>query len=101
MRFWLDEEGHGVIDSPETPGGCWTHFGAVAVAGYKSLQPGQPVILEWEKARQDGYAYRAVRTWPADQSPVDTLVDESGTTGAYSSTLTITYDRDLPTEDVR
>lgn len=99
VRFWLDEQGYGVIDSPETPGGCWTHFSEVAIAGYKSLKPGQPVLLEWETARQDGYLYRAVRTWPADRQPVDPVVDEAGTTGAYTSTVTITYDRDVPVED--
>ncbi len=101
MRFWLDDKGYGVIDSPETPGGCWTHFSAVAVGGYKTLKPSQPVVLEWETAEQDGYAYRAVRTWPASQRPVGMVVDQAGSSGAYSSTLTITYDGDQPVCDVR
>lgn len=101
VRFWRDEKGHGVIDWPETPGGCWTHFGAVAVAGYRSLQPGQPVVLEGEKVWQDGYAYRAVRAWPADQSPVDTAVDEACAAGTHASRLTLTFKRESPTEDVR
>lgn len=37
VRFWLDEEGWGVLDSPDTPGGCWTHFSHVLTAGYRSL----------------------------------------------------------------
>lgn len=100
VRFWLDEQGYGVIDSPETPGGCWTHFSAVAVAGFARLEAGQAVVLEWEAAGQDGYAYRTARTWPADQQPADPVV-ETGNTGAYSSTLTITYDRDAPEDDTR
>ncbi len=92
VRFWLDDEGYGVIDSAETPGGCWAHFSAVAVAGVALLKAGHEVVLEWESAEQDGYAYRAVRTWPADQQPVDRLVETDGT-GVYCSTLTITYDR--------
>lgn len=36
---------------------------------------------------------------PADRQPVDPVVDEAGTTGAYTSTVTITYDRDDPVED--
>ncbi len=58
----LDEQDWGVIDSPETPGGCWAHYSAVAVAGFAHLEAGQEVLLEWEAAEQDGFAYRAVRT---------------------------------------
>lgn len=97
VRTWLDEQGWGVIDSPETPGGCWTHFSAVAIAGFKRLEAGQEVLLEWAPASQDGFAYRAVRTWPADRQPVDPVVD-SGGSRAYRSTLTITFNRD-PAED--
>ncbi|MDR7303220.1 hypothetical protein [Haloactinomyces albus] len=27
-----------MIDSPATPGGCWTHFSHVVMRGYRSLQ---------------------------------------------------------------
>jgi len=33
VRSLDDEEGWGVIDSVQTPGGCWAHFSAVAVEG--------------------------------------------------------------------
>jgi CspA family cold shock protein len=92
-RAWLDEQGWGVVDSPETPGGCWTHFSAVAVTGFARLEVGQEVLLEWEEATQDGFAYRAVRTWPGDRQPVDPVVEPGGT-GASRSTSTITYDGD-------
>lgn len=92
VRLWLDAEGYGVIDSPETPGGCWTHFSAVVVDGYRTLGPGQTVTLEWEVARQDGYDYRAVRTWPADQRPAELALNEPDAATAYGSTLTITSD---------
>lgn len=94
VRLWLDDEGWGVIDSPETPGGCWTHFSSVLVAGYHSLSPGQAVELEWEAFDQDGYPYRAVRVWPADQQPVVQAPMPAEPGGAYSSTLTFTPDRD-------
>ncbi|UWZ40222.1 cold shock domain-containing protein [Dactylosporangium roseum] len=58
------EEGWGVLDSPETPGGCWTHFSAVAMEGFRSLEPGQSVRLEWESPGQDGYAFRATHVVP-------------------------------------
>ena len=71
VRTWTDDDGWGVVDSPETPGGCWAHFSSVLVRGYRRLHTGQRVHLEWEPVRQDGYSYRAVRTWPVGSEPVD------------------------------
>jgi len=92
VREWDNEEGWAVIDSPQTPGGCWAHYSNVAVAGYKSLDPGQSVHLEWEAVEQDGFAYRAVRTCPSG----DTLVLDPGDDGppsdAYRNSLSITFD---------
>lgn len=62
------------------------------MSGYKCLNPGQSVALKWEVAKQDGFSYRAVRTWPADEQPVADHADEAGSSNAYSSTLRITYD---------
>ena len=66
VRFWLDEEGWGVLDSSATPGGCWAHFSAVESDGYRRLAAGESVDLEWERPGfdQDGYDYRALRVWP-------------------------------------
>ncbi|MBO4253338.1 cold-shock protein [Streptomyces griseorubiginosus] len=66
VRVWHDEEGWGVLDSPQTPGGCWAHFSAIEMAGFRSLSVGQVVALEWEAGEQDGWHYRAVRVVPAD-----------------------------------
>lgn len=93
VRIWHDGEGWGVIDSDETPGGCWTHFSAVAVAGFRSLSAGQAVELEYEEFEQDGYPYRAVRVWPTGQDPAPD--PEPGPPGsAYRSSLTITFEPD-------
>lgn len=59
VRTWHAEEGWGVVDSPDTPGGCWVHFSHIQSPGYRELLPGQSVALEWEKAEQDGFEYRA------------------------------------------
>ncbi|MBA3419206.1 MAG: hypothetical protein ACR2KO_01140 [Geodermatophilaceae bacterium] len=91
VREWRDGEGWGVIDSADTPGGCWTHYSQVAVPGYRSLPAGQVVELEWEAPGQDGYPYRAVRVWPYGHEPVDTVPTE-GPSEPYRSTLAI--DRD-------
>jgi cold shock protein len=64
VREWRQEEGWGVLDSAETPGGCWAHFSDLDMAGYRELQPGQNVRLHWEKVNQDGYQFRAVKVFP-------------------------------------
>lgn len=53
-----------MVDSVETPGGCWAHFSNVEVAGYKELRVGQTVELTWEAGAQDGYSFRAVTVTP-------------------------------------
>jgi uncharacterized RmlC-like cupin family protein/cold shock CspA family protein len=66
VRSWNDLEGWGVIDSAETPGGCWAHISMLRMDGYKTLVTGQSVVLDWETADQDGYAFRAHAVWPGD-----------------------------------
>ena len=85
VREWHDGDGWGVIDSPETPGGCWVHFSHLLVAGYKSLEAGQDVELTFEVAEQDGYGFRAVEVWPVGQTPFRTPPAPPGP--GYSSTL--------------
>lgn len=75
VRTWSSDEGWGVLDCADTPGGCWAHFSAVAVPGYRELSAGQGVELEWEVAEQDGYAHRATRVWPVGTEPYDTPAD--------------------------
>ncbi|TQK69950.1 MULTISPECIES: cold-shock protein [unclassified Nocardioides] len=64
VRLWHDEEGWGVFDSPETPGGCWAHFSAVDVPGFKTLKPGDRVDFDFEAADQDGFAFLANNARP-------------------------------------
>jgi CspA family cold shock protein len=92
VRVWHDAEGWGVIDSKVTPGGCWAHSSSVLVAGYKALRTGQEVRFTFEAAEQDGYSFRTVEAWPADQTPVRTSHEVSGPSSAYRSTLTLTFD---------
>ncbi|MGH3629266.1 MAG: cold-shock protein [Sciscionella sp.] len=96
VRFWLDEDGWGVVDSPETPGGCWTHFSVICTAGFRSLAVGQEVELEWEAPGQDGYPFRAVRTWPTGQEPIEPPHNPEEPGSAFHSTLTITWDSEYP-----
>lgn len=91
VREWNDLEGWGVIDSPGTPGGCWAHFSHAAVAGAATFIPGQLVLLEWEAPGQDGYAYKAVRFWPAEAEPFDRSLRE-GSSRVYHSVLRLSVD---------
>ncbi|QKW09469.1 cold-shock protein [Streptomyces sp. NA04227] len=63
VRDWYEEEGWGVLDCPETPGGCFAHFSHIEMSGFRSLTKGQVVGLEWEALdfKQDGYDYAAIR----------------------------------------
>ncbi|MEV0978197.1 cold shock domain-containing protein [Streptomyces sp. NPDC049915] len=64
VRVWHEEEGWGILDSKETPGGCWTHFSVIEMPGFRSLEGGQKVTLEWESGEQDGFQFRAIRVLP-------------------------------------
>ncbi|GAA3827000.1 hypothetical protein [Nocardioides panacisoli] len=81
-----------MIDSPATPGGCWAHFSSVLVPGHRELQVDEAVSLEFEPAEQDGYAFRAVEVWPAEQEPFRGATETHGPSAAYHSTLTLTMD---------
>jgi CspA family cold shock protein len=90
VREWHEDEGWGVIDSPDTPGGCWTHFSHIETNGYRALRAGQTVALEWSSPGQDGFLYRAVRVWPDghEGSPVA----RDAESGSFASTLSLSYD---------
>jgi CspA family cold shock protein len=92
VREWLGEEGWGVIEAPETPGGCWTHFSVIVMPGYHELVEGRRVTFTFEKTTQDGFAYRATRVWPPGVRPGTSPQppSEAGS-DAYRSTLTIRY----------
>lgn len=67
VRFWRPEEGWGVVDSPQTPGGCFVHFSHIRMDGYRSLTAGQQVTLEWEVPHgrtYEGWPYIAVQVQP-------------------------------------
>lgn len=92
VRTWNGEEGWGVVDSADTPGGCWTHFSAVAVAGLRELSPGQRVEMEWENGDQDGYRFRARRVWPAGDEPATSVAMRSHESSAYRSDIVFRQD---------
>ncbi|OJF16121.1 cold-shock protein [Couchioplanes caeruleus subsp. caeruleus] len=90
VRTFDAEEGWGVIDGPDVPGGCWVHFSAIAMDGYQELARGQHVSFRAEAASQDGFAYRAVKVWTSDIEPPDRTRTQDGS-AAYHSSLTLTF----------
>jgi CspA family cold shock protein len=40
VRWFDGEEGWGVIDAPEVPGGCFVLFSNIVGVGYRSLEDG-------------------------------------------------------------
>ncbi|MFF8284995.1 cold-shock protein [Streptomyces albus] len=71
VREWSEEEGWGVLDCPETPGGCFAHYSDVRMEGFRTLSPGRRVDLTWEAPgfEQDGHRYRAVSVVPQGAPP--------------------------------
>src|ERR1700733_608702 len=57
VRWFDGEEGCGVIDSPEVPGGCFVLFSNIVGVGYRNLDDGQDVVFTFEELgfKQDGY----------------------------------------------
>jgi len=96
VRSFFPDEGWGVIDGPDVPGGCWVLFSAIAADGYRQLAVGERVCFIAEAVSQDGFDFRAVKVWTGDveprlaePAPNESAPDESG---AYHSSLTLTFD---------
>ena len=101
VREWSADEGFGVIDSTETPGGCWAHFSVIVMDGYRSLQAGQRVSFTFEPASQDGFSYVAITVWPPGvkpETPRPPLAGH-GPSAAYRSSLTIRWSNGTVTKN--
>jgi cold shock protein len=66
VRTFDADEGWGVIDALEVPGGCFVHFSSIEMDGYRALTAGQRVRFRYEHLDflQDGCRYRALAVWP-------------------------------------
>ena len=53
------DEGWGVIDADDFPGGCWVHFSVIDMIGYKVLHVGQRVIFTVGKGTIEDYNFVA------------------------------------------
>jgi CspA family cold shock protein len=88
VRYWDDNEGLGVLDSVDTPGGCWAHHSVIVMDGFQTLSAGDPVAFVFESGRQDGYSYRALQVWPPGVATGTPLPETSELSGAWI-TLTV------------
>ena len=62
VKTWSDEEGWGVLTSPEVPGDVFAHFSSISGSGYRSLIPGGAVSFDYGNAvpgGQDGCPFVA------------------------------------------
>jgi CspA family cold shock protein len=72
VKAWNDEEGFGVIESPNAPGDCFFFWGVIEAEGYRTAWVGQRVTFTCERARQDGCEWNALSVRPippADDQP--------------------------------
>jgi CspA family cold shock protein len=60
------------------------------MTGERTLEAGQAVSFESERAPQDGYAFRALAVWIGDVRPEATGAQEPS--AAYRSSLTLEFD---------
>ena len=91
VREYDPINGVGVIDSPDTPGGCWVHSSRIAMDGYRTLRVGERVAFTFEPFPQNGFAYRAleVRRNAQDTLPPPRSADGKSGPSPYTSELTI------------
>lgn len=88
VTIWHGEIGWGVIESADTPTGCWVHFSNIWVLRHPplsrgesisqqgqsaDLRLGETVDFEWEPIPQDGYSFRAVDVRPRRKPPRRTI----------------------------
>ena len=61
VKSWDEDEGWGVLTSPDVPGELFAHFSQIEGDGYRALRAGERVRFEAEgfPGGQDGYFFRA------------------------------------------
>lgn len=93
VREWSNDHGCGVIDSADTPGGCWVHFSNIVSDGLGILTPGDQVTFTYEALGQDGFDFRAVLVWPVGVPPGTPPAGhrDHSQSAAYQSSLTIRW----------
>lgn len=89
VREWHRDQGWGVVDSDETPGGCFVHFSVIQMPGFRELSARQTVYFEAIPRGQDGCSFRATAV---ALTPELKPVEPPPPNGAYASRLAIELD---------
>lgn len=101
VREWNEEEGTGVIDSEDTPGGCWVHFSNIVTGALGTLTPGDQVTFTYEALPQAGFGYQAVRVWPPEVKPgTPQAAPGRSPLPAYQGWLAIRWDDDEGSQEL-
>jgi cold shock protein len=62
VKWFNAEKGVGAISCDETaPDDVWVHYSDIEGSGYRALDEGEEVEMEYLPARQDSFNYRALR----------------------------------------
>ena len=63
VKYWRQEKGHGVIASDGTaPWDIWCHFSHIVdMDGFRSLEPGQRVDVEYIRMDRESFRFVAIR----------------------------------------
>ena len=62
VKWFNAEKGVGAISCDETsPDDVWVHYTMIEGSGYRTLDEGEDVEMEYLPARQDSFNYRALR----------------------------------------
>jgi CspA family cold shock protein len=62
VKWFNAEKGVGAISCRETaPDDVWVHYSMIEGSGYRALEEGEAVEMEYLPARQDSFNYRALR----------------------------------------
>ncbi len=62
VKWWRDAQGHGVIAADEiAPWDIWCHFSSIEGSGFKSLESGERVQVEYHRGDQGSFKYVADR----------------------------------------
>jgi len=70
VKYWREEKGYGAIASDATaPWDIWCHFMRIVdMPGFRSLEPGQRVDVEYIRMDQESFRFIATRLRRLDPS---------------------------------
>ena len=97
VREGHHDEGWGVLERPETPGGCWMLYSMIDMPRPVSVYVGQEAWFSYEEGPQDGFDWRAISVRPPG-TPPRPEIDVSGPSAAYRSKLTLYFNSEPEAE---